>query len=532
MQNESIHPTQRIDSTTGRDETVTSICLPPPDPLSGLVTHAYVVGSSEASSRASSQAYIVKIRLDDLSIAWKEHVPSVRPAAGLSSSSSSSGGDVLGEGCAVSPDGTRVFLAGTISGSSAVDGRIIFNGGGADDGTTPRPVGGISDVFVIAFDVDFGNAMWARQLGTVNEDKLARGGGIACDNEGNVIVMGSTRGGLQRPRQDGADPRLPSDVFVMSLSGADGRHVHAPYGGGNGSGSPVAPSSSSAVAPAAGSSSGLSAGAAAGISIAVIIACCALLALGLRRRRSSRYDESGDDVLRSWNSGDDFTFGDRHSTSGGGSKRGGGGSGSMLRIVRGGGNDGDNDDWDDGSESVSRNATWMSQGGGGGGGRRRGGNGDGDALSIASAGSGSSRRSYKSKHQDENSDFIASLRQEAHSTMKKMVRDPSSDGANAAATSDPRLDGGASIKSLLSHYREVKKETLFDDDSSEGSRSAKSRGERGQNDASEGVGKDLANASKRRGPPPPPPSRRKHSNQSSSSGSASSASGLSEFTIM
>ena len=513
MQNESIHPTQRIDSTTGRDETVTSICLPPPDPLSGLVTHAYVVGSS-ASTRESSQAYIVKLRLDDLSIAWKEHVPSVHPP-GLS-------GDVLGEGCAVSPDGTKVFLAGTISGSSAVDGRILPNtgsGGGADDGKIIRPVGGISDVFVIAYDVDFGNAMWARQLGTVNEDKLARGGGIACDNGGDVILMGSTRGGLQRHRPDEADyPRLPSDVFVMSLSGADGRHVHAPYGAGNGGGAPVVPPSSS--------SSGLSAGAAAGISIAVILACCALLALGLRRRRSSRYDGSGDDVLRSWNSGDDFTFGDRHP------KRGGGGSG-MLRIVRGAGNDGDNDDdWDDGSESVSRNATWMSGGGGGGGGRRRGG-ADGDALSIASAGSGSSRRSYKSKHQDENSDFIASLRQEAHSTMKKMVRDPSSDGgANAAATSDPRLDGGASIKSLLSHYREVKKETLFDDDSSEGGRSAKSQGERGQNDASKRDGGNLASVSNRRGPPPPPPPRRKISNQSSPSGSTSSGNGLSEFTIM
>ena len=185
MQNESIHPTQRIDSTTGRDETVTSICLPPPDPLSGLVTHAYVVGSS-ASTRESSQAYIVKLRLDDLSIAWKEHVPSVHPP-GLS-------GDVLGEGCAVSPDGTKVFLAGTISGSSAVDGRILPNngsGGGADDGKIIRPVGGISDVFVIAYDVDFGNAMWARQLGTVNEDKLARGGGIACDNGGTSSSWGA-----------------------------------------------------------------------------------------------------------------------------------------------------------------------------------------------------------------------------------------------------------------------------------------------------------------------------------------------------
>jgi hypothetical protein len=501
MHNESIHPSQRIDSTTGRDETVTSICLPPPDPLSGLITHAYVVGSS-ASGHESSQAYIVKLRLDDLSIAWKEHVPSVHPAGRP--------GDVLGEGCAVSPDGTKVFLSGTIGGSSAVDKRIMLNSD-ADDATI-RPVGGISDVFVIAYDVDFGNVVWARQLGTVSEDKLARGGGVACDNGGNVIIMGSSRGGLQRRRPDEADPRLPSDVFIMSLSGADGRYVNAPYGGGN-SVAPVAPSSSGA--PAAASSSGLSAGAVAGISITAITICCALLFLGVRRRRSSR-SKSGD-VLRSWNSGDDFTFGDRPSSSGGGTR---GGSG-RLRIVRGA--DGDNADWDDGSESVSRNATWMPQGGG-----RRG--GGGDDLSVASAGSSSSRRSYKSKHQDENSDFIASLRQEANSTMKKMVRDPS-DGVNAAA-SDPRLDGGASIKSLLSHYREVKKETLFDDGSSEGGKSAKSQGGRGLNNPSKMDGGDLANVSSRRGPPPPPPPRRKNSKQSSSTSSASSADGLSEFTII
>jgi hypothetical protein len=515
MQNEGDHPTQRIDSTTGRDETVTSICLPPPDPLTGLVAHAYVVGSS-SSAREPSMAYIVKLRLDDLSILWKEHVPSVGAAGG------GAPGDVLGEGCAVSPDGSRVFLGGTISGSSAVDGRVIPNGGGgAAAAAAPRPVGGVSDVFVVAYDVDFGNAIWARQLGTVSEDKLARGGGVACDNGGNVIVVGSTRGGLQRPRPGEADPRLPSDVFVMSLSGHDGGHVHAPYGGGSGGGggAPVAPSSSSGAPAASSSSSGLSAGAAAGISIAAIVACCcacALLAVGLRRRRRSPSRGGGSgDVLRSWNSGDDFTFGDRRSPPpGGGGRRGPAG---VLRIVRGGGNDDDDDDdWDDGSESVSRNATWM-----------RGGGDGGDALSVASAGSGPGRRSYKSKRQDENSDFIASLRQEASSTMKKMVRDPS-DGA----TSDPRLDGGASIKSLLSHYREVKKETLFDDDGSEGDKSAKSQGGRGQNNASNRDGGDHANVSNRRGPPPPPPPRRKNSNQSSPSGSASSGNGLSEFTII
>jgi hypothetical protein len=475
MENEGTQPTQRIDSTTGRDETVTSICLPPPDPASGLISHAYVVGSS-ATGRDPSQAYIVKLLLRDLSIMWKQHVPSVHPSGGTV-------GDVLGEGCAVSPDGTKVFLSGTIDGNTALDTRIMSN---AD--AIIRPVGGTSDVFVISYDVDFGNAQWAKQLGTANEDKLARGGGIQCDNEGNVIIMGSSRGGLQRHRPDEDYPRAPSDIFIMSLSGANGGYVNAPYVGGS-DGAPVSASAAN---------EGLSAGAVAGISVAAIIIFCVLLFVGLRRRLSR--NKSGD-ILRLWNSGDDFTFGDRPTGNGRGRFYEKSPVGA-LRIVRGV----NDDDWDDGSESVSRNATWMSQGRGI----------DGDTGSVRSMGSNSSKRSYKSKHQDENYDFIASLRQEANSTMKKMVKEPSS-SLNKSSASDPRLDGGASIKSLLSHYREVKKETLFEDDTKvQGGRS------------SEG---GVTNVTSRKGPPPPPPPRRKNSDQASPGGSVGSANGSSDFTI-
>lgn len=461
IQNENIHPTKRLDSTTGRDETVTAICVPPPNPLSGLVTHVYVVGSS-VTGHGSSLAYIVKLRLDDLSITWKEHVPSVHLSQG--------GGDVLGEGCAVSPDGTTVFLSGTIDGGSVLDKRIMSNN--SDD---INPVGGTSDVFVVALDVDFGHVSWARQLGTVNEDKLARGGGIECDNEGNVIIMGSSRGGLQRHRPDETSPRIPSDIFIMNLAGADGRY-RAPFLSGA-DGSPVSeltPFDSPVIKL---SDKRLPAGAIAGISISLVI-ISAILVLGICRRRSSRKKKSGG-MLRSWqNNGDDFTFDNS------GNKRGN----HNLRIVRGL----QDDDWDDGSESVSRNATWMSQGGS----RRDPYN---DAGSITSAGS---KRLTKSNH----SEFLSSLREEKNSTTKKMGS--LSDGINL--TSDPRLDGGVSIKTLLSHYREVKKETLFDDDDSR--RASESDKVQGSSD--------------RKKPPPPPPRRK------ASSDSANSGNGLSEFTII
>jgi hypothetical protein len=345
------------------------------------------------------------------------------------------------------------------------------------------PVGGTSDVFVVALDADFGHVSWARQLGTVNEDKLARGGGIECDNEGNVIIMGSSRGGLQRHRPDETSPRIPSDIFIMNLSGADGRYINAPFISGV-DGSPVSASTPSDSPVINLSEKRLPAGAIAGISVSVVI-ISAILFLGICRRRSSRKRSSGG-MLRSWqNNGDDFTFDNS------GNKRGN----HNLRIVRGL----HDDDWDDGSESVSRNATWMSQGGS----RRDPYN---DAGSITSTGS---KRSTKSNH----SDFLASLREEKNSTMNKMGS--LSDGINL--TSDPRLDGGVSIKTLLSHYREVKKETLFDDDDS--SRASES-------DKVQGSGEDRPMIHRKK-PPPPPPPRRKASSDSTNSGN-----GLSEFTII
>jgi hypothetical protein len=204
IQNEGHHPTKRIDSTTGRDETVTAICLPPPDAGGMGVTHAFVVGSStnpEGGAHGPSMAYLLKMRLDDMSTVWKEHVPSISSDGGV-------GGDVLGQGCAVSHDGKIVYLSGTIDGSSGM------RTGAANSDV--KPVGGVSDVFVVAYDAEFGNVKWEQQLGTQYEDKLARGGGIKVDNDGNVMIMGSSRGALQRFREDNG--RMSSDIFFMSLS--------------------------------------------------------------------------------------------------------------------------------------------------------------------------------------------------------------------------------------------------------------------------------------------------------------------------
>ena len=480
------HTTRRIESTTGRDETVAALCLPPPDPRTGAVEHVYVVGSSAAALAAPgpSQAYIIKMRLDDLGTVWKAHVPSIHPA-GI-------GGDVLGEGCAVTPDGRDVYLAGTIDGGSAID-------TGVSDPRL-RPIGGSTDVFVVSFDAGFGHVRWARQLGTLHEDKLARGGGVACDNEGNAIVMGSTRGALQRSRpegnggterdrggtQSGALGRLASDVFLMSLSREDGEYINAPYASG-GDTAVSSPVSASIPEPVAGASEGMSAPTAAFLFVVVIGLAAALFFIAVRRRNSDTAKQRGN-IERMWDeqSRGGFSVGSARPRGGLGTRAHAVAT-NFSRRVRG------YKDPDDEHSSVVRNATWMSN---------EYGETAKDGSDAYSTGSGSSKGSGSSRRQ-ENDSFLASLRQEANLTMNRMIKDPK----KAGVATDPRLDGGASIKSLLRHYREGKKEVFFD---------GKTEGE-GSGDGEEGD-------TNTRTPPPP------HGKNKDEHG-ANSAVEMSEFSI-
>ena len=135
---------------------------------------------------------------------------------------------------------------------------------------------------------------------------------------------------------------------------------------------------------------------------------------------------------------------------------------------------------------------------------------------MRSTGSGSSRGSYKSKSQEDTSDFLASLRREANATMKKMVKNDHS----GEVAEDPRLDGGARIKSLLTHYREVTKGTMFEDD--------------GKRDKGNEEGGNKKPGKARRRPPPPPPPRKKADQSPGGGGDGTSSTApdvLSEFTI-
>jgi len=493
MHGENTHPTKRIDSTTGRDETVSFICLPPPNPNTGAVTHAFVVGSttdhgagespsySSGKGKEPSLAYILLMKLDDMSTIWKQRVGAIHPA-GI-------GGNVLGEGCAVSEDGLVVYLTGTMDGGSALN-------TGNTNVPPSQPVGGTTDVFVVAYDVPFGNALWGKQLGTVYEDKLARGGGVSTDNEGNVMIMGTTRGALQRYRPEpsemlnsnpAAKHPFAADIFFMSLSRVDGSYVNAPYTGPSPDGGTSPKSETASVAGAASDASengenkgGLNGGVIAGIVIMVlaIVAGTSLFVIG--RDRSSKRQQ------RMWNAddnGDDFSF-DGNRGGGLGFRIGGYRDKFQSGVARGSDDKPQSEDWDDGDERIY--ATWMKKP------QRH--NDDNakkppsapsrfkaelDSLksAVVTRGSGSSTKSGGSSSRgggvrpslsnDVDDDHSVSSSYSSASSASRLRRETKTavnkifDEVDAT---DPRLDDGASIKNLLSHYREVRKGKLLDTD--------------------------------------------------------------------
>ena len=480
VETEGKNPTKRIDSTTGRDETVTAICLPPPNRNTGVITHAFIVGSiansmsdSNPSGKDPSTAYILMMKLDDMSTIWKQRIPSIHP--------NGIGGDVLGEGCAVSTDGKTVYLAGTIDGGSALNtgSKNNLSNPSDPDSVPVKPVGGISDIFVVSYDVVFGNINWAKQFGTVHEDKLARGGGVAVDNQGNVIVMGSTRGPLQRhrttkERRNLQGERLASDIFVMNLSGEDGYFINAPY-----SSSLVEDAANKSASFIATAAAGLSPVGIAGIVITSLFFLCAFVVFICCRGKSKKNSGPAERMWDRSRYEDDYSFdqagaGYRDRSIGG--RRGSGNGTDGLRIVRGG------DDWDDGTDRISKSASWMK-----------------DKTNI----------SYIKRKSEENSTFLRSLRDEANVTMSKMFKE--------SDATDPRLDDGASIKSLLTHYREVRKGKLVGEES------------RKQTSA-ENETIESKRSNFRSNPPPPPPRKDEMSRRVSTGGESDD--GLAQFTIV
>ncbi len=152
----------------------------------------------------SIHAFVTKLKLVDLSREWTRQL------------GGGSGKDLIAEGCAVSPGGDVVYMAGTV-----VDGGNIR----LPKSDSTSSAGG-DDIFVANYKTNSGARNYVKQIGSSRDDWLAKGNGIACDEKGNAILLGNSKGSVMRYRveEERASnsvtfPReLSSDIFVLSVN--------------------------------------------------------------------------------------------------------------------------------------------------------------------------------------------------------------------------------------------------------------------------------------------------------------------------
>ena len=145
-----------------------------------------------------TQAFLSKFSVATLEHIWTKQIGSVN------------GQDVTGYGCAVPKDGTSVYMAGTIENDDILK---------APYGMSVDSAGG-DDIFVMSHDAENGSPMFAKQFGTSKDDSLAKGSGVACDEDGNALLLGNSRGSMMRWR---GDKDGPSDIFVVSVAKGSGK---------------------------------------------------------------------------------------------------------------------------------------------------------------------------------------------------------------------------------------------------------------------------------------------------------------------
>jgi len=170
---------------------------------SGNSSDVFVAGITPEKGREGSyKTVLVKLAAKTLDVVWSAKI------SGIPSDNSET---VLmyGSSCAVTSDGNLVYVAGTITNGAS----LSLNGGR----TAATSSHGKDDVFVAQLDVSDGSIVYARQVGTSQNDFLARGESIVCDLEGNAMLLVNTKGSFFREKKQISEG-ITTDVVVFSVS--------------------------------------------------------------------------------------------------------------------------------------------------------------------------------------------------------------------------------------------------------------------------------------------------------------------------
>uniref|UniRef100_A0A7S3QEF2 Uncharacterized protein n=1 Tax=Chaetoceros debilis TaxID=122233 RepID=A0A7S3QEF2_9STRA len=209
-------------STGIHDVNINGVCIDVTENHS--VRHIYVVGSTKGQldlemkdhdlsrtngGKIATHAFISKLDAETLDVLWSRQLGGVN------------GKDVEAYGCAVTPQGDNVYMAGNVADGDNL--RIPSMSASA----ATLSMGG-QDIFVVNYSTEKGDAQYVQQFGTKNSDSLAKKRGIVTDEDGNAIVLGNTNGSMMRYREEVEDrSRLSAgihatDVFIISIDRSTG----------------------------------------------------------------------------------------------------------------------------------------------------------------------------------------------------------------------------------------------------------------------------------------------------------------------
>jgi len=194
-------------STSGANDWILSVCRDANDEKFFYVTGATggVLNDSvkKGDADVTVHAVVSKIQTNTLNIIWTTQYE-VTHADGSTDKEAAS----VALGCAVVPDGGHLYVAGDVENGAILEGATESAGG--------------DDIFVAMLDTETGNKIWTKQVGSSGDDRIARGGGIVADENGDAVVFGDTTGSFFRMRD--SDSSQTSDLFLMAFNQKDGSH--------------------------------------------------------------------------------------------------------------------------------------------------------------------------------------------------------------------------------------------------------------------------------------------------------------------
>jgi len=194
-------------SVGGKDDWILNVCTDSDDDnffyIVGATGDEMDVSVNKSDEDVTVHAIVSKITTDTLEILWTTQF-----AVTHSSGSTKKEAASVALGCAVIPGQGRIYVAGNVENGAILEGSTESAGG--------------DDIFVAMLETGNGDKIWTKQVGSDGDDRIARGGGIASDANGNAVVYGDTTGDFHRIRNNPDPSKQYSDFFLMIFNQEDG----------------------------------------------------------------------------------------------------------------------------------------------------------------------------------------------------------------------------------------------------------------------------------------------------------------------